>query len=165
MAFAVGTLRERGVVDNTRRPMRIGRIGPWALVLAVGAGLGLAIAGVPSRGEDPPLRVGGTTTVPVTAPAEATVSSVPSDTAPQGGTQVPPFPGTISLGDTGDHVRQWQQRMHDRGWDIEVDGQFGLGAKEICQRFQRQKGLVPNGTVDEATWDATWSAALPDDVN
>jgi peptidoglycan hydrolase-like protein with peptidoglycan-binding domain len=142
--------------------MRIGSVGPWLLVIVVAAGLGVAIAGVPSNSDEEPLRIGATTT---TATGETTLPSVVEGTTTTAGPEAPPFPGTIEVGDSGPAVTQWQQRMADRGWDIDVDGEFGSGTREICQRFQRQKGLEVNGTVDEATWDATWSAPLPDDVD
>jgi peptidoglycan hydrolase-like protein with peptidoglycan-binding domain len=132
----------------------------WALVLVAGVVVGVAIAGRPTSSQDPPLRVIAPATTTTTTAQTATPSAEATS-----GTPVPPFPGSIKLGATGDAVRQWQQRMKDRGWPIEVDGQYGSGAVEVCRDFQRQKGLGVNGTVDEATWDATWSAPLPDDVS
>ncbi|MDQ3639977.1 MAG: hypothetical protein M3450_00560 [Actinomycetota bacterium] len=59
----------------------------WAyvLMLVVGAALGVAIAGVPSRGQDPPLRV---QTEPTTTVAPITAE--PPTTAP------PPTTGTTA---------------------------------------------------------------------
>ncbi len=59
----------------------------WAylLMLLVGAGLGVAIAGVPSRGEDPPLRVQTDQTQPTTiapAPVETTGTTAPPKPPP-----------------------------------------------------------------------------------
>ncbi len=59
----------------------------WAylLMLLVGAGLGVAIAGVPSRAKDPPLRIQTEQTKPTTvapAPVEITTTTAPPPTAP-----------------------------------------------------------------------------------
>jgi peptidoglycan hydrolase-like protein with peptidoglycan-binding domain len=129
------------------------------LVLVVGTGVGVALAGAPSSNEEGPLKLVATsvvTSTTVAVPAESPAAAADALLA------VPPFPGSFGPGATGGAVRQWQQRMKDRGWAVDVDGRFGSGAAEICRRFQAQKGLDVNGTVDEATWDATWSAALPD---
>lgn len=55
----------------------------WAylLMLVVGAGLGVAIAGVPSRAKDPPLRVQTESTVTIPSePATTTPPAAPEDT-------------------------------------------------------------------------------------
>jgi len=59
---------------------------------------------------------------------------------------------------TGADVRQWQQRMHDRGWSITVDGCFGDPVKQtsqsasVCRQFQAEKGLAVDGIVGPVTW-------------
>lgn len=49
-------------------------------MLVVGAGLGIAIAGVPSRAKDPPLRVQTESTT--TAPGETTTTAPPAPEPP-----------------------------------------------------------------------------------
>jgi hypothetical protein len=59
---------------------------------------------------------------------------------------------------TGADVRQWQQRMRDRGWSITVDGCFGDPIKQtsqsdrVCRQFQAEKGLAADGIVGPQTW-------------
>lgn len=55
-------------------------------------------------------------------------------------------------------VQQWQQRMHDRGWPIMVDGYFGPQSAGIATAFAREKGIASGvlGTVDQAMWNAAW---------
>jgi hypothetical protein len=79
---------------------------------------------------------------------------------PGGSGEVPPFPGTTQLGSTGDAVRQVQQRLAERGWNIGVDGEFGPGTERIVRSFQTNKSLEVDGVVGENTWRAMWSAPI-----
>jgi peptidoglycan hydrolase-like protein with peptidoglycan-binding domain len=127
-------------------------------VLVVAAGLGLAIAGPPSREEAITLQQPTTTGLGVTT----TLLTVPATPPPAAA--APAFPGPIRLGDEGEGVRVWQQRMVERGWKLTVDGEYGNGAVAACKKFQGQKGLPVTGVVDQTTWSATWEAPLPDTV-
>ncbi len=76
----------------------------------------------------------------------------------QGG---PPFGGRLlNVVTDGEDVRAWQQQMASRGWPITVDGSYGPASKEICIKFQQEKGLTADGIVGAQTWDATWSAPV-----
>lgn len=65
-------------------------------------------------------------------------------------------------------LKQWQQRMADRGWPITVDGIYGpKGATtpqgntaEVTVAFQKEKGLEPDGKIGPATWAAAWEAPV-----
>ena len=65
-------------------------------------------------------------------------------------------------------LKQWQQRMKDRGWPITVDGLYGpKGATtpqgntaEITVAFQKEKGLTPDGLIGPKTWAAAWTAPV-----
>lgn len=65
-------------------------------------------------------------------------------------------------------LKQFQQRMKDRGWPITVDGFYGpKGAStpqgntaEVVVAFQKEKGLVPDGLVGPTTWEAAWSTPV-----
>jgi hypothetical protein len=64
---------------------------------------------------------------------------------------VPAFPGVTKLGASGDAVRQLQQRLRDRGWNVSVDGTFGRPPRSSCARSSRT-----------STWRMTvWSARRP----
>ncbi|MEP0903679.1 alpha/beta fold hydrolase [Nodosilinea sp. FACHB-13] len=55
-----------------------------------------------------------------------------------------------------EHVKQWQQRMSDRGWNITVDGLYGSQSAQIARQFQQEKGLAVDGIVGPDTWAATF---------
>lgn len=79
------------------------------------------------------------------------------------GVEAPQWPGRYFQhppGIQGDDVRQWQQRMAERGWHLAVDGAYGPGSRDICVKFQREKGLSADGIVGPATWSAAWTAPV-----
>jgi len=55
-----------------------------------------------------------------------------------------------------EQVKQWQQRMSDRGWNITVDGLYGSQSAQISRQFQQEKGLAVDGIVGPDTWAATF---------
>ncbi|NJK69335.1 MAG: alpha/beta fold hydrolase [Microcoleus sp. SU_5_3] len=55
-----------------------------------------------------------------------------------------------------EQVKQWQQRMSDRGWNIDVDGLYGPQSAQIARQFQQEKGLAVDGIVGPDTWAATF---------
>lgn len=65
-------------------------------------------------------------------------------------------------------LKQFQQRMKDRGWPITVDGIYGpKGAKtpqgntaEVVVAFQKEKGLTADGLIGPTTWAAAWTAPV-----
>ncbi|MEY9944877.1 CHAP domain-containing protein [Kitasatospora sp. GAS1066B] len=90
-----------------------------------------------------------------------------------------PAPSTPSSGPAwpGEYLRQqtpmihdntartWQQRMHDRGWNITVDGWYGPASAAICRQFQADSSahgwpLTADGIVGPATWAATWNRPI-----
>jgi hypothetical protein len=72
----------------------------------------------------------------------------------------PPFPGCCSLGSVGSAVRQVQQRLRDRGWTIDADGEFGPGTDAVVRAFQSNKHLEVDGAVGPLTWDALWAVPI-----
>ncbi|MFJ5883452.1 N-acetylmuramoyl-L-alanine amidase [Kitasatospora cineracea] len=60
----------------------------------------------------------------------------------------------------GDDVRQWQQRMRDRGWRIDVDGVLGPATAAVIRAFQLDKHLDVDGVLGPATWSAAWTAPI-----
>lgn len=67
---------------------------------------------------------------------------------------------------TGDDIRDWQQRMRDRGWldstgaPLVADGVYGVQSATVCRKFQTEKSLTVDGIVGPATWDAAWTAPV-----
>jgi peptidoglycan hydrolase-like protein with peptidoglycan-binding domain len=77
--------------------------------------------------------------------------------------RTPPYPGRLLKYPPvtrGDDVRTWQTKMSGRGWDLDVDGAYGPGSKDVCRRFQRRQGIDDDGVVGPATWRLTWEAPL-----
>jgi hypothetical protein len=61
----------------------------------------------------------------------------------------------------GDHnYRAFQQRLHDRGWNISVDGAWGPASKRTLAAFQSEKGLTADGIPGPVTWTALWLRGL-----
>jgi peptidoglycan hydrolase-like protein with peptidoglycan-binding domain len=56
------------------------------------------------------------------------------------------------------NVRTWQQRMHDIGWPIDVDGAYGPQSSQLCGQFQAERGLAVDGLAGPQTWSALWAA-------
>lgn len=83
-----------------------------------------------------------------------TTESLPPEERPN----VPPFPGPMRRGSSGDGVRQLQERLRERRWHIGVDGEFGRQTFTVVVNFQKEKGLDPDGIVGPVTWDALWTA-------
>lgn len=100
------------------------------------------------------------------------ITPAPEPTPPPAG-KAPafPYPSTHYLGqaspppechsgyyaDDQPNVRTWQDRMHDRGWAIGVDGQFGPESEGVARSFQAEKGLGVDGLVGPQTWAAAWT--------
>lgn len=107
----------------------------------------------------------------VTAPPPATAPAFP---LPAGQWFGPEAGGNNSI--SGWHstppghagLKQFQQKMKDRGWSITVDGIYGpKGAAtpqgntaEVTVAFQKEKGLTPDGLIGPATWSAAWTTPV-----
>jgi N-acetyl-anhydromuramyl-L-alanine amidase AmpD len=57
-------------------------------------------------------------------------------------------------------LKQWQQRMKDRGWAIDPDGLYGTQTHDVALAFQTEKGLDRDGLIGEKTWAAAWTAPV-----
>jgi hypothetical protein len=91
-----------------------------------------------------------------TVPAPAPKPTPP----PPAKTSAPAYVEPLHRGDSGPLVRQWQQRMRDRGWPITVDGRFGPATEAIARAFQAEKRLTVDGIVGPITWAAAWTAPI-----
>src|SRR6185503_3179732 len=73
----------------------------------------------------------------------------------------PSWPGVyLRLGSQGTHVRTVQERLHQRGWRISVDGDFGPETDRVVRAFQSEKHLESDGIVGPLTWKALWVAPI-----
>ncbi len=72
----------------------------------------------------------------------------------------PAYPMLLVRGSRNVYVRQFQQRLRDRGWTIGVDGIFGSQTETIVKKFQREKGLQVDGKVGPITWNAFWKSPV-----
>ncbi len=57
-------------------------------------------------------------------------------------------------------LRDWQQRMSDRGWEIMVDGLYGSDTAMVAEAFQREKGLKADRKIGKDTWYAAWTEPI-----
>lgn len=91
---------------------------------------------------------------PAARPPEA---RPPIEPVPTTGAAAPaPPPLALARGLAGAQVRQWQQRMAQRGWRIAVDGIYGPRSAAVARQFQAEKGLAVDGLVGPQTWRAAW---------
>lgn len=60
----------------------------------------------------------------------------------------------VSVGDSGEPVRDVQDRLRSLGYDHAPDppGEFGAGTEAALRRFQTDRGLDPDGAVGPRTW-------------
>jgi peptidoglycan hydrolase-like protein with peptidoglycan-binding domain len=72
----------------------------------------------------------------------------------------PPFSVYLKNFTQDSAVSVWQQKMHDRGWSITVDGKYGPLSAGICKQFQQEKNLTVDGIVGPITWEATWASPV-----
>ena len=53
-------------------------------------------------------------------------------------------------------IRLWQKCMKERGYPIEVDGEYGPNSERICREFQEKMKLDVDGVIGRDTWNASW---------
>jgi hypothetical protein len=99
-------------------------------------------------------------TRPRFAPAPAAHPRVRVTVAPQTPPPVIGKPLTVADADTFRiGVHDWQARMAERGWQIDVDGYFGPQSASVARKFAAEKKLAftgLSGEVDRTVWDAAW---------
>lgn len=71
--------------------------------------------------------------------------------------QAPVKPSTLKLpvlrqGSSGSAVRVLQQLLNFKGFNLTVDGEFGLLTEEAVRDFQQIQDLAVDGVVDAKTW-------------
>ena len=87
---------------------------------------------------------------------EAYMSSSGGGTTPN----IPPFPGNLSVGSSGQNVRLVQEAINKiapyhpgRLWQLTVDGSFGNMTRDAIFAIQSIFGLPITGVVNQATWN------------
>ncbi len=91
---------------------------------------------------------------------QATTTSLPVivHTATSQPTNSPTTPSSLwpllSQGSQGAEVLVLQSMLDYRGYDIDIDGDFGPQTHDVVISFQQSRGLSANGYVAEATWKA-----------
>ena len=64
---------------------------------------------------------------------------------------------TLRRGNKGAYVTLLQTKLFERGYDLGsygIDGDFGKATESAVKEFQKDNGLVSDGIVGKATWDA-----------
>nr|WP_281271936.1 peptidoglycan-binding protein [Oceanobacillus bengalensis] len=64
----------------------------------------------------------------------------------------------LSRGDTGQEVRELQQKLNALGYSLAVDGSFGPATERAVRAFQRDQGLAVDGSYGPATQRALQNA-------
>lgn len=60
-------------------------------------------------------------------------------------------------------IKQWQDRMLERGWDLGkggADGYYGDTTNRVARAFQQEKGLAIDGTVGPRTFSAAFESVV-----
>lgn len=68
---------------------------------------------------------------------------------------IPPYPGTVRMGDSGNAVLAWQKQLNTiyKGRNkLKEDGDFGPATHHVVLDFQTKRGLVRDGIAGPATW-------------
>ncbi len=71
---------------------------------------------------------------------------------------------TLSIGDTGPDVENWQRYLISQGYKVATDGKFGPSTLAATRSMQRKLGVMPDGRVGHRTLDrqtATQATPLP----
>jgi peptidoglycan/xylan/chitin deacetylase (PgdA/CDA1 family)/peptidoglycan hydrolase-like protein with peptidoglycan-binding domain len=72
--------------------------------------------------------------------------------APSGVTSSSTYPGLLKYGSSGTAVKQLQQALANKGYNVSVDGAFGPGTRSAVMSFQSSMGITADGIVGSVTW-------------
>jgi peptidoglycan LD-endopeptidase CwlK len=72
----------------------------------------------------------------------------------------PTKPSVIKKGDKGNQVKEVQRLLIKHGYNVKVDGIFGVETEKAVKAFQTDKGLVADGIVGEKTMAALKASPL-----
>jgi peptidoglycan hydrolase-like protein with peptidoglycan-binding domain len=100
------------------------------------------------------------------SPARLTLNGPNGASSPAAPAQAaaPPAPAGVvakNAGVVSPDARRVQQQLHDRGYDVVVDGDFGDQTEGVVRNFQTSAGLPVTGVVDAPTWQALFNPTPP----
>ncbi len=117
-------------------------------------------------GEDDSVTTDSTTTTDTTTDdgttsTTTTTTSVPTIAVPDFSNQWQPLYSnyTWRMGDKGNGVRDVQTGLQKVGYDLGVDGDFGMATDWAVKHFQTANNLTADGIVGQNTWTALISQA------
>lgn len=58
----------------------------------------------------------------------------------------------LKKGCTGDDVRSLQMLLNGHGYKLDIDGSFGVATDTALKAYQKDNGLIPDGSCGPATW-------------
>lgn len=68
---------------------------------------------------------------------------------------------TVPIVTAANEIRVIQQALANQGYDVDVDGVFGVGTERAIQQFQSKHGLETDGIVGQATFYELTGQVLP----
>lgn len=74
-------------------------------------------------------------------------------TVTSSGTSSSSYPGVLKYGSSGTAVKQLQQALANKGYNISADGAFGPATKNAVMSYQSSQGLTVDGIVGPVTWN------------
>ncbi|WP_460206191.1 L,D-transpeptidase family protein [Scytonema sp. NUACC21] len=69
----------------------------------------------------------------------------------------PKFGNTLKRGATGQDVRKVQRRLVEKGYGLNVDGDFGSKTEIVVKQFQKDNGLLSDGIFGQKTYYALFA--------
>lgn len=59
----------------------------------------------------------------------------------------------LKRGDKGDMVKKFQTEMVKDGFEVKVDGDYGIATENVVKEFQKKHGIPATGKVDAKFWE------------
>jgi hypothetical protein len=69
----------------------------------------------------------------------------------------PKFGIILKRGSTGQDVRKIQRQLVEKGYKLEVDGDFGPKTEAVVKQFQKDKGLLSDGIFGRQSYEALFT--------
>ena len=70
------------------------------------------------------------------------------------------YPGILKSGSSGTAVKQLQQALVNKGYNLSVDGAFGPATRSAVMSFQSSQGVTVDGVVGSVTWSRLFSGTV-----